>query len=84
MTARFDSCFSHLEEDEESAAECIHCLKKYGEQVFFDDTQGRLVMGREMYDDSYSSAMKALTELLKIRTRSDYEAMDKKYNLTMY
>ena len=84
MKARFDQCFSHLEEDEESAAECIHCLKKYGEQIFFDQAQGGLVMGREMYDDSYSGAMKTLTDILKIKTRADYESMDRKYNLTMY
>lgn len=84
MTARFDECFSHLKEDEESAAECIHCLKKYGEQIFFDDHQMRLALGRELYDSTYQEAMRTLTDLLDIKSREDYTLVDKKYNLTMY
>ncbi|KAA8923192.1 hypothetical protein [Thermoplasma sp.] len=79
----FEECFMHME-DEEEAAECIHCLKKHGEQVMFDDDLGRLVMGREIYDNRYVDKMEELTKLLNIRNRRDYEFMDKKYNLTMY
>ncbi|MCL4306869.1 MAG: hypothetical protein M1302_01160 [Candidatus Thermoplasmatota archaeon] len=84
MTARFDDCFSHIEENEESAAECIHCLKKHGEQVMYDPVQKRLILGREIYDDSYAKAMQTLTDLLRITSLEDYQAMDRKYNLTMY
>jgi len=78
-----EECFKHME-DEEEAAECIHCLKKHGEQVMYDDDLGRLVLGREIYDDRYVEKMKELTKLLNIRNRKDYEFMDRKYNLTMY
>jgi hypothetical protein len=83
MTTRFMECFKHLSEDEESAAECIHCLRKYGEQVMFDDKLGRLKLGRELYED-HSKEMTKLTEILKIKTRAEYEEADKKFNLTMY
>ncbi len=84
MKRDFDHCFSHLESTEESAAECIHCLKKHGEQVLFDDNEKRLKMGREIYDKKYSGEMKTLTQILGISTREKYEEMDRKYNLTMY
>lgn len=84
MNREFDKCFSHLESTEESAAECIHCLKKHGEQVLFDDKEKRLKLGREMYDKKYSGEMKTLTQILGITSRGAYEEMDRKYNLTMY
>lgn len=82
MTTRFMECFEHIK-DEESAAECVHCLKKYGEQVMFDDKLGRLKLGRELYED-HSKEMTKLSEALNIKTRTDYENADKKFNLTMY
>jgi len=78
----FVKCFEHAR-DEESAAECVHCLRKYGEQVMFDDSRGRLILGRELYED-HTAEMTKISELLGIKTRSDYENADKKYNLTMY
>ena len=75
-------CFDHAK-DEESAAECIHCLRRYGEQVMFDESKGRLKLGREIYED-HTAEMTRISELLGIKTRSDYESVDKKYNLTMY
>lgn len=84
MKRDFEHCFSHLEGTEESAAECIHCLKKHGEQVLFDDSEKRLKLGREAFDVSYQDEMKKLTELLGIKSRDNYEVMDRKYNLTMY
>ncbi|BAB60268.1 TVG1156448 [Thermoplasma volcanium GSS1] len=79
----FEECFNKVE-DEEEAAECIHCLKKYGEQIMFDEDHGRLVLGREIYDGRFKGQMENLTKLLGIRNRKDYEYVDKKYNLTMY
>lgn len=84
MNRDFDHCFSHLESSEESAAHCIHCLKKHGEQVLFDTEEKRLKLGRESFDKKYSGEMKTLTQLLGINSRETYENMDKKYNLTMY
>ena len=84
MTDRLAQCFSHLENNEESAAECIHCLKKLGEQVMFSRTEKRLVLGRESYDPAYSDKMKNLTKLLGISSLEDYERVDRNYNLTMY
>lgn len=84
MKRNFDQCFNHLKEDEESAAECVHCLKKHGEQVLFDDQEKRLKLGREVYDDSYVEKMKQVSELLGINSRETYEKADRKYNLTMY
>ncbi|MHB1708204.1 MAG: hypothetical protein ACYCT2_01835 [Thermoplasmataceae archaeon] len=49
----------------------------------FDDSKARLVLGREIYED-HTAEMTKITELLGIKTRSDYESADKKYNLTMY
>ncbi|HLH86061.1 MAG TPA: hypothetical protein VKU79_04275 [Thermoplasmataceae archaeon] len=80
----FMECFKHLEDNEESAAECIHCLKKHGEQIFYDDYVSRLRMGREIYDSTVIDQMIRITNLLGIKSRQDYEEMDKKYNLTMY
>ena len=84
MTDSFDHCFSHLKKDEESAAECIHCLRKHGEQVLFDREEHRLKLGREKYDARYAGEMKAISETLGIKSLEDYERMDRKYNLTMY
>ncbi len=84
MKRNFEKCFSHLEDNEESAAECIHCLKKHGEQVLFDEAEKRLKMGREAYDRKYAGEMKTLTQILGISSREKYEEMDRKYNLTMY
>lgn len=84
MKRDFDHCFSHLENTEESAAHCIHCLKKHGEQVLYDEQEKRLKLGREVYDKHYSGEMKTITGLLSINSRESYEEMDKKYNLTMY
>lgn len=84
MKREFDECFKHLESTEESAAECIHCLKKNGEQVLFNDKEKRLMMGREIYDRQYAGEMKTLSQVLRIDSREAYEEMDRKYNLTMY
>ncbi len=84
MKRDFDHCFSHLGDTEESAGHCIHCLKKNGEQVLYDEHEKRLKLGREVYDTQYSQKMKKITELLGINSRESYEEMDKKYNLTMY
>jgi hypothetical protein len=80
----FEKCFDHIEDNPFSAAECIHCLKKNGETVFFDEKQGRLVLGREMYDARFVDKMKKLTDILGIHNREDYDLVDKEYNLTMY
>lgn len=84
MKRNFDECFEHLEDTEESAAECIHCLKKHGEQVMFDGELKRLKLGRELFDPQYSKHMERITELLNIKSIEDYELADKKFNLTMY
>lgn len=84
MKRDFANCFSHLKGNEESAAECIHCLKKNGEQVLFDDDESRLKLGREVFDTKYTEEMKTLTKILGITSRDQYEAVDRKYNLTMY
>ncbi len=79
----FEECFEEAK-NEETAAECIHCLKRYGEQVIYSDDLGRLMLGRELYDHRFDEEMKKITEYLGIKNRSDYEMMDKVYNLTMY
>ena len=80
----FERCFDHIEEDALSAAECIHCLKKNGETVFFSEKLGRLALGREIYDDRFVDKMQRLSDLLGIKTLEDYQNADRKYNLTMY
>lgn len=84
MKDTFEICYSDLENDEEGAAECIHCMKKYGEQIFFDPDNKRLKLGREEYDTKYSGIMETLSALLGIDSLEKYEEMDRKYNLTMY
>lgn len=85
MKRDLEHCFSHLEgSNEDAAAECIHCLKKNGEQVLYDDREKRLKLGREMFDDKYSGEMKKITEIFGISNRDEYEAADRKFNLTMY
>lgn len=84
MKDTFEQCYSSLEENEEAAAECIHCMKKYGEQVYFDQEKGRLVLGREKYDAQYSGIMEKLSSLLEIDSLEKYHEKDRKYNLTMY
>lgn len=84
MKDTFEVCYADLENTEESAAECIHCMKKYGEQIFFDAGLKRLKLGREGYDKKYSGIMETLSGLLGIDSPEKYEEMDKKYNLTMY
>ncbi|MCL4328759.1 MAG: hypothetical protein M1151_05915 [Candidatus Thermoplasmatota archaeon] len=83
MSQRLEECFAHLN-DEESAAECVHCLKKHGETVIFSDKLGRLALGREMWDDSHAKDMESVSEILGITDRKTYEEADRKYNLTMY
>lgn len=84
MKRDIEHCFSHLGENEESAAHCIHCLKKNGEQVLFDDSENRLKLGRELFDSKYVEELKKLTQILGINSRDTYEAADRKFNLTMY
>ncbi len=76
-------CFSDFDEPRE-AAECIHCLRKHGEQVYFDDELKRLVLGRELYDKTASEKMAELSSVLRIKDRKSYQDADEKYNLTMY
>lgn len=84
MKRDFDECFKHLKDDEESAAECVHCLKKNGEQVIFDDHEKRLKLGREAYDDTYTEQITRVSKILGINSRESYEEADRKFNLTMY
>lgn len=84
MSRNFEECFSELKETEESAAECIQCLKKHGEQIYFDPDLKRIRMGRELYDPKYGHVMQTISDLLKIRTLEDYQEKDREFNLTMY
>lgn len=84
MKDTFENCYRDMENSEEGAAECIHCMKKYGEQVFFDPEKKRLSLGRERYDPQYSGIMETVSGLLGIDSIEKYEEMDRKYNLTMY
>ncbi len=83
MKISFQECFKEVR-TEESAAECVHCLKKSGETVFFSDKKKRLILGREKWDSSVSIQMANVSKTLKISNRESYQEMDSKYNLTMY
>lgn len=76
-------CFEEAE-DEETAAECVHCLRKHGEWVYFDAKKKRLVLGREKFDSSSAEDMKRISKLLKISNEQSYKDADEKFNLTMY
>ncbi|MCL4327797.1 MAG: hypothetical protein M1149_05780 [Candidatus Thermoplasmatota archaeon] len=79
----FMSCFKGVENEEE-AAECVHCLKKYGEIVMFSREKGRLELGREAYDQKVSAPMEHISRLLNIHDLESYREADEKFNLTMY
>ncbi len=74
----------------EKMAEEIHLLKKVGEQFFFSEKAGRLIIGREYpfiengQKSPYEDVMKHVSEVLGIRDRKSYEEVDRRYNLTMY
>ncbi|MCL4315053.1 MAG: hypothetical protein M1454_04940 [Candidatus Thermoplasmatota archaeon] len=80
----FKECFKQLENNEDSAAECIHCLKKNGEQILYSDSLKRLIIAREASNPELSEYMTRISALLEIRSREDYEKADRKFNLTMY
>lgn len=79
----FTECFEEAK-DEESAAECVHCLRKNGEWVFYDPSKKRLVLGREKYDPSPGEEMSRISKLLEISSQKSFEDADEKFNLTMY
>ncbi len=76
-------CFKDVD-DELGAAECIHCLQKFGETVLYDDGKKRLILWREVYDQTPEKYMEKLTKILKIDSREKYEEIDRRFNLTMY
>ncbi len=80
----YEECFLELKDDPESAAECIHCLKKHGENIIFSAERKRLFLERELFDETHSDNMKKLSEILGITTLERYREMDRKFNLTMY
>lgn len=80
----YEECFHELKDEPESAAECIHCLKKHGENVIFSPERKRLFLERELYDESHSGDMKRISEVLDITTLERYREIDRKFNLTMY
>ena len=64
-------CIKEWKGDEESAAEILRCFKEYGEDIYFNDCEGRHLM-------------KEISKVLKINTRDDFINLKEKYNLTMY
>jgi hypothetical protein len=80
----YKDCFSEMKDDEDEVAECIHCLRKHGETVYFRDDLRRLALGREEFDQSDVAQMSKMSSILGISDRKTYEEMDKKFNLTMY
>ncbi len=78
-----DECFEEAK-DEETAAECVHCLRKHGEWVYFDTSRKRLALGREKFDSSPAEEMARISKLLKIKDQKSYQEVDEKFNLTMY
>lgn len=79
----FIDCFKGVDNEEE-AAECVHCLKKHGEIVMFSAEKSRLELGRELYDQKVSSSMDHISRLLNIHDLASYRQADEKFNLTMY
>ncbi|MEL9998712.1 MAG: hypothetical protein QXG55_04580 [Thermoplasmata archaeon] len=77
-------CIKEWKGDEESAAEILRCFKEYGEDIYFNDCEGRLFLAREIWDNSISDLMKEISKVLKINTRDDFINLKEKYNLTMY
>ncbi|MGC8515022.1 MAG: hypothetical protein ACP5OC_02670 [Thermoplasmata archaeon] len=80
----YKDCFAEMKDDEDEVAECIHCLRKHGQIVYFRDDLKRLALGREEYDQSDADEMAKMSSILGISDRKSYEEMDRKFNLTMY
>ncbi len=76
-------CFKNIS-DALEAAEAIHCVQKCGETVLYDNDKKRLILWREMYDNSSEEHMIKISTLLNINSQESYEVADKLYNLTMY
>ena len=80
----YEECFKDLRGDQESAAECIHCLRKYGENIIFSRERKRIMLARELWDENPTENMKRISEILGIDSIEKYQEMDSKFNLTMY
>ncbi|MGC8663548.1 MAG: hypothetical protein ACP5SF_03265 [Thermoplasmata archaeon] len=72
------------EKDEETAAEVLRCFKEWAEDIYFNEDDGRLMLAREVWDNSITKIMKEISEKLNIKTRDDFIKLKEKYNLTMY
>lgn len=78
------------EDSPEKVAEILHEIKKTGEQIFFNEKKGRLILSREWdiiehgLPSKYEEVMKRTSEILGIHDRKSYEEADERYNLTMY
>lgn len=72
------------ERNEEGAVETLRCFKEYGEDIYFDDDERRLMLAREVWDKSVKNIMIEISGLLNVHTRDDFIRLKEKYNLTMY
>lgn len=79
-------CFQEFEEhkSEESAVECLRCLKEHYEELFFDDSEKRLKLASEYWDIEAAKYMTEITEILNVRSREQFIELKEKYNLTIY
>ncbi|MGC8496758.1 MAG: hypothetical protein ACP5NL_01980 [Thermoplasmata archaeon] len=79
-------CFKEFEEhkSEESAVECLRCLKEHYEELFFDDTEKRLKLASEEWDKEVTKYMVEISDMLNIKSREQFIEVKEKYNLTIY
>jgi len=69
---------------EKGAVECIRCLKRNKEYIYWDDGKKRLRAGSEQHTSDLASYMEEFTKILDIKNREDYIRTKNKYNLTMF
>ena len=76
--------FERMEEYEESAAHVLRCFKEYGDDIYFDDEEKRMVLAREVWDPSVKEIMEIISKITKVDSRKRFIELKEKYNLTMY
>ena len=69
---------------EEGAAKLIVCLINNKENIYWDESKGRLMLAAEVHDESWVPIMKSVTEALGVKSRDEYIKIKYKYNLTQF
>lgn len=86
MEWQVKECIEEFERNrsEEGAAKLIVCLINNRENIYWNDSEKRLVLAAEVHDESWAPIMKSITEVLGVKSRDEYIKIKYKYNLTQF